>query len=141
MTVLLDTGPVIAAARREDAAHATCARLLAELTGPLLLPTTVLIEACWLINVRTGTRAHTEFLTRIRDDIAANRIALVDLTLADVTRMAELSRTYRDLRLDPTDASVIAMAERLGVKQVATLDRRDFGVVRPRHVDAFQLLP
>jgi uncharacterized protein len=43
--------------------------------------------------------------------------------------------------LDPTDASVIAMAERLGVKQVATLNRRDFGVVRPRHVDALQLVP
>jgi uncharacterized protein len=33
------------------------------------------------------------------------------------------------------------MAERLGVKQVATLDRRDFGVLRPWHIDAFQLLP
>lgn len=141
MTTLLDTGPIVAAARREDNAHSACARLLAELSGPLLLPSTVLIEACWLINVRTGTRAHAEFLTRIRDDIAANRIALVDLTLADVTRMAELTRVYRDLKLDPTDASVIAMAERLGVKQVATLDRRDFGVVRPRHVGAFQLLP
>ena len=40
-----------------------------------------------------------------------------------------------------TALSVVAIAERLGVTQVATLDRRDFSVVRPRHTDAFELLP
>lgn len=40
-----------------------------------------------------------------------------------------------------TDASIVAIAERLGVTQIATLDRRHFGVVRPNHVDAFTLLP
>ncbi|MFF7778494.1 hypothetical protein ACFZCG_29260 [Streptomyces tanashiensis] len=39
------------------------------------------------------------------------------------------------------DASVIACAERLGVREVATVDRRHFGAVRPAHVDAFTLLP
>ena len=36
---------------------------------------------------------------------------------------------------------VIAAAERLGVTEVATLDRRHFTVVRPRHVEAFKLVP
>jgi len=36
---------------------------------------------------------------------------------------------------------VIALAERLGITQIATLDRRDFSVVRPAHTDAFILLP
>jgi predicted nucleic acid-binding protein len=39
------------------------------------------------------------------------------------------------------DASVVAVAERLGIGTVATLDRRHFTVVRPRHVDMFELLP
>lgn len=39
------------------------------------------------------------------------------------------------------DASLVAIAERLGVTEIATLDRRDFTVVRPRHVGAFVLLP
>ena len=37
-------------------------------------------------------------------------------------------------------AALLPAAVHLGW-QVATLDRRDFGVVRPRHIDAFQLLP
>jgi len=36
---------------------------------------------------------------------------------------------------------VIALAERLGATEVATLDRRHFTVVRPQHVSAFTLLP
>jgi predicted nucleic acid-binding protein len=39
------------------------------------------------------------------------------------------------------DASIIATAERLGVARVYTLDRRHFGLVRPRHVDSFTLRP
>jgi len=56
-------------------------------------------------------------------------------------RMAELVDTYADLPLGSTDSSVIALAERLGAVDVATLDRRDFSVVRPRHVGALTLLP
>lgn len=55
--------------------------------------------------------------------------------------MSELVEQYADLPLGTTDASVIALAERLDINEIATLDRRHFTVVRPRHVDAFTLLP
>jgi uncharacterized protein len=56
-------------------------------------------------------------------------------------RMAELVATYRDLPLGSVDASVITAAERLDATEVATLDRRHFSVVRPKHEVAFQLMP
>lgn len=59
----------------------------------------------------------------------------------DWLRIAQLVVVYRDLPLGAVDASVVAAAERLGATDVATLDRRHFGVVRPRHVDPFTLLP
>ena len=59
----------------------------------------------------------------------------------DWLRIAELVWTYRDLRLGTVDASVVAAAERLGIVEVATLDRRHFSVVRPKHADRFELLP
>lgn len=59
----------------------------------------------------------------------------------DFVRMAELVRDYDDLPLGTTDASVISVAERLGVDEIATLDHRHFRVVRPSHVNAFTLLP
>lgn len=53
----------------------------------------------------------------------------------------ELVLRYQDLPLGTVDASVVAVAERLGVREVMTLDRRHFSVVRPLHVPAFALLP
>lgn len=141
MTVLVDTGPLVANAHEGDAQHEACSRLLTELPGPLLLPTTVLIETCWLINARLGAAAQATFLERLVTDLAAGAYELVELLDADVARMAELVRAYADLRLDATDASVIALAERLDIYDVATLDRRDFSVVRPRHCTALTLLP
>jgi uncharacterized protein len=111
--------------------------LVAGLTGPLLVPPTVLVEACWILNDRAGPAAQAALL----DSVAAGELELTDLLAADVARMADLVRTYHDLRLDPADASVIAVAERLGITQIATLDRRDFTMVRPAHVTAFELLP
>lgn len=55
--------------------------------------------------------------------------------------MAELVTTYGSLPLGTTDASVIALAERFRLTEVATLDRRHFTVVRPIHVSALTLLP
>ncbi len=59
----------------------------------------------------------------------------------DWFRIAELMEQYLDLPLGIVDASVIALAERLGAATIATLDKRHFGVVRPRHVEAFTLVP
>ncbi|WP_249124581.1 PIN domain-containing protein [Saccharopolyspora erythraea] len=66
---------------------------------------------------------------------------LVELTIEDVDRIHELVAKYADLPLGATDASVVSIAERLGVAALATLDRRHFSVVRPRHIPAFTLLP
>jgi uncharacterized protein len=65
----------------------------------------------------------------------------VELAAADYRRAAELVLTCEDLPLGTTDATVIALCERLGLSEVATLDRRHFTVVRPRHVEALTLLP
>jgi hypothetical protein len=50
--------------------------------------------------------------------------------------MAELVRRYADRRLGGTDASVIAVCERLATVTVATVNLRDFANVRLRHVAA-----
>lgn len=141
MSTLIDSGPLVAAANRKDRDHDRRLRLLQELPSPLLIPATVLIEACWVIGDRVGAHAHALFLGAVAAELERDRYMLVDLLPSDLARMAELVTKYSALRLDPTDASVIAIAERLNVRQVATLDRRDFSVVRPRHAEAFKILP
>jgi len=56
-------------------------------------------------------------------------------------RAAELMRTYADLEVGFVDCAVLAVTERLGEPKLATLDHRHFGTMRPRHVEAFELLP
>ena len=68
-------------------------------------------------------------------------MTLAPLTTKDTERMAELVEAYASLGLGGVDAAVIAIAERLNVATVATLNRRDFAVVRPRHVNALTLIP
>jgi len=63
------------------------------------------------------------------------------LTKADLNRMAQLITQYPDMNLGTTDASVVAIAERLGITRIATIDRRHFPVIRPKHIDSFTLLP
>ncbi|MFF6778405.1 hypothetical protein ACFY8W_33325 [Streptomyces sp. NPDC012637] len=60
---------------------------------------------------------------------------------ADRLRIAELTAQYAGFPLGLVDASVIACAERLDATEVAAVDRRHFGAVRPAHVEAFTLLP
>jgi len=121
----------------DDAHHEACLELLETHRGPVIVPTLVVTEAAYLIASRLGWQAETRFL----GDLASGEMRLEPVEPSDTMRMAELVARYHDLPLGTVDASVIACAERLGASEVATLDRRHFTVVRPRHLDAFTLLP
>jgi predicted nucleic acid-binding protein len=73
--------------------------------------------------------------------IVSRTVTIVDLQIADYERMAEHVPSCADFPLGTTDAPVIAVAERLNVTEVPTLDHRHFRAIRPRHVSAFTLLP
>ena len=103
----------------------------------MLIPAPIVAEVGYLVARKAGAQIEAHFLR----SLAAGDFVLVDLTEADCARMAELVEQYADLPLGTSDASVIAVAERLNVIEVATLDHRHFTVVRPRHVKALALLP
>jgi hypothetical protein len=104
--------------------------------GPLLVPTLVITEVTYLLGTCLGAEAEVRFL----GDIAAGNIIPEPVEAADWLRIAELVARNRDLPLGTVDASVVAAAERLHQREIATLDRRHFGVVRSRR-GALTLLP
>lgn len=97
----------------------------------------VLAEASYLVRKALGAAAEGALLRAA----AHGEFRLDPPTAADLERMAELVEQYADLPLGTVDASVVATAERLGQAEIATLDHRHFTVVRPKHVQAFTLLP
>lgn len=133
----VDTNIWLAAADRRSDRHAQCAALLRRHRGELTAPVPVIAEASWLILDRLGTAAQAAYLRLI----TSGQLTPVDLTAADWQRCADLAEQYASLRLDLIDASLVAVAERHGLTTLATLNHRDFTVVRPRHADAFELLP
>jgi uncharacterized protein len=135
--LLCDTGVLLAAGNVKDHAHPACLRLLRQADGPLLVPSPVLGEIGYLLQSRVGPQAEVTFLKSFGDD----GFHIAELEEHDIQRTAELVETYIDLPLGIVDAAVIAIAERLQLTEIATLDHRHFTVVRPRHTSAFVLLP
>jgi hypothetical protein len=136
--IVVDTGPLVALVNSSDADHQRCVQWIEVIDEPLLVPNTVLTEVCYLLQRRCGSKVEARFLRELAAD---DRFTLVPILGEDLPRVAELVETYEDFPLGGADASVVAVAERLGVARIATLDRRHFTVVRPRHLPAFTLLP
>ena len=135
--LLVDAGPLYAYVDADDAHHRECLELLQNHRGPLVVPTLVIPAAAYLIGTRLGSEAEVRFL----GDFAEGLFEVEPVHPKDWLRIAELVARYRDWPLGTADASVVAAAERLTIDQLATVDRRHFAAIRPRHVEAFQLLP
>ena len=136
--LLVDTNVWVEAADATNRDYRTCVDLLARHVGRLITPVTVIVETAWLIESRLGPAAETRFLRTVTTPEA---VTIIDLTPTDWVRVIELVDTYADLGLGTVDASIIAVAERFGITQIATMNHRDFRVVRPAHITAFELFP
>ena len=136
MPVILDTSGAIALLNAADDAHEACTRAAAA-DVQLIVPPLTLVELDHWCGRSGAESAFAQFLRDIRD----GSYELATLTVVDVQRALDLTEQYRDLDLGVVDASVVALAERLQITNILTLDRRDFSVVRPRHCAALTLLP
>lgn len=137
MAIILDTGPLLAALDAADPDHARCAALMTDPSEDLVVPALVLAEVDYWCARRLSADAWLIFL----EDVISGAYRLEPPTAVDLERCHELQARYRDLALGIVDASIIALAERIGEPKVATLDQRHFRTVRPQHVTAFELIP
>ena len=135
--IVLDTGVIIANANKRDQHHQACMKLLLTSREPLTIPEVLLTEIGYMLLTRTGPVGETAFM----EDVADGLYEIVSFDGADFRRVAELMSQYIGFPLGTADASVIAAAEKLKSSKIATLDRRHFMAVQPRHIPAFTLLP
>ncbi|MFJ8389403.1 type II toxin-antitoxin system VapC family toxin [Streptomyces sp. NPDC094438] len=139
MTTVVDTGPLVALVDADNDQHAACRAWYGQV-GPrhLVVPTPVIAETAFLIASHVGAPVAAAFLADLGQGLYGR---VVNTTPPDLARMSELVLQYESLPLSGTDACVVALAERLDTPRVATLERRHFTVVRPRHAPAFELYP
>jgi predicted nucleic acid-binding protein len=137
MNIIADTGFIVAHNNIRDDHHQACLTLYKSYAAVIAVPQSVLAEVGYLLRKARGNRQVASFLRQL----SASKYEIVPLTVKDLARTADILDQYHDSRLDFVDASIVAIAERLNITRILTLDQRDFGMVRPRHASHFELLP
>lgn len=138
MTLIIDSGPLIALADRNDPARTAVAQLLDAEPGSLVVPMPVATEVDHILGRRGGRVSRLAFL----EDIATGRFVVECLTEPEWTTLLALEYRYADLDAGLADLAVVVLADRFNCHRIATFDQRDFRVLRPlRGAAAFELVP
>jgi predicted nucleic acid-binding protein len=122
VAILLDTGIVYAYYDRRDSWHKKSVALLQSERGGLILAAPVIPEVDHLLGARLGSKARAVFY----EALVEGDYFVADLASDKYRRVAELNRQFAELELGFVDAALIAIGESLGLKRIATSDRRDF---------------
>lgn len=134
---LVDTGILYALADKGDAWHRRAAASVVGFPGRLMVPASVIPEACYLLNSCLGPFAETAFLVALNN----REMSVEQVTAPDMVRIVEILKKYADANIGFVDASLVAVAERLRINTIFTTDRRHFSLIKPAHCSAFTLLP
>ncbi len=136
MTSIADTGFVVALLNPNDSRHKACQAIYVK-EAKIYLPQSILAETTYMLRRDGSPQLVIDFLRML----VRSKFEVVALDIEDFTQIQVLLQKYIDTRIDFVDASVAAVAERLDVTRILTLDKRDFSLIRPKHCDYFELLP
>lgn len=135
--VIVDASFLVSLTSAKERQHAACVQVAQGLNGRLIIPITVLPEAAFLIARRISHRAMRAFISKLQNP----QWQIETITASDFERATQILDVYQDAALDFADGTIVAVAERMNVETILTLDRRDFQMIRPRHTTYFTLLP
>jgi uncharacterized protein len=93
--IVCDTGPLVAVLNANDRDHQRCTDFLEQHPGPLLVPSPIVAEVCYMAEARVGPDAEAAFLR----SLASGELQFAELTRPDLSSMAELVERYADLPL------------------------------------------
>ena len=137
MALIADSGAIFGIYDRRDRHHQALRRAVERETGAILIPSAILAEIDYLLRVKLGIEAELIFI----QDVISGAFTLESFTLVDLARSRDLIEHYRGLNLGLADAAVIAVAERLRIRRILTVDERDFHAVSAYDGSPFTLLP
>jgi len=136
LQVILDTSALYSLINRKDINHKKIKDFFLN-NGEIdyILPSTLLTEICYLIRTKLSPHLEVKFLEEINKSFY-----LEILKNEDILRIIEILKKYDTLNIGYVDASIVAIAERLKINKILTLDRKHFKVVVPRGFDCFDIL-
>ena len=137
MKYLLDSGFLYAVLNDRETDHAAAKTVIDSLTGGVVFPVPAITEVAYLVHRDLGAIAHADFLANLPN----YEFLLESPSIPDIERASQVIRKYKDQKIDFVDALIVAMAERLNITKILTVDRRHFQIFRPVHCEAFEIFP
>lgn len=137
MTLIADTSYLYALYNEYDIKHQVADLFASSTSEEMLIPCVALPELTYLFMRDVGYRGVEMFFAHFKDMSPQ----LVPIVPEDVHKIHEITETYASAEFDIVDCCIMALAERLQITRIATFDRRDFSIFRPRHCDFLELLP
>lgn len=134
-SVLVDTGPLVALLDADDVHHRRCVATLKGIRGSLFTVWPAVTEAMYLLSFSEDAR------DALLQWLESGALAVLELRPADLRRVRELLKKYGDLPMDFTDAVIVSLAERDAIRDIFTVDERDFRIYKPRTFRHFNILP
>jgi len=135
--IITDSSFLYSLYNTQDSLHDSAVNIVTHSKSRMVIPDVVLPEVGFLFLRDVGYRGVQKFLEALNK---ANP-QLLSIDNLDLSRAYEISVEYGSAQFDVVDCCIMALAERLKITQVATFDRRDFSIFRPRHCAYLELLP
>jgi len=133
--ILIDTGSWVALTDRSEKDHKKCVQWIKSFRGRLFSTDAVLTEVQYLLNFSI------EAQSAAIDFVLTGAITIVPSSKENLIKIKELMMKYRDVPMDFADASLVAIANDLGIHHIATFDKKDFGIYRFGRKGCFVILP
>ena len=137
MPILTDSSFIYALFNMQDSRHTKAMAFASNYRGITIIPSITLPEVTFLCERDLGYRGVQQFLK----EFSMLQNTFEHISNSDLKRAYEISITYTTSEFDFVDCCIMALSERLNIKQVCTFDRRDFSIFRPRHCEYLELLP
>jgi len=134
MRTLMDTGPWVALIDRSENRHEECVEWLRQFEGEIFSTEAVLTEVLYLLNF--SSQAQSAAI----DFVLNGAITLVPSSIGSLREVERLMKKYQDLPMDFADATLVSTAQDLGIYDIVTFDRKDFGIYRAGRKSFFNVV-
>ncbi len=137
MPVLIDTSFLLALTISTDANHQAARQVAAQLQTTEVLPIPVMPKVFQILSAR----GYYSAAVKLYNALQTAGFQVEPITLADRLRMGEIMAAYPQTQFDFTDTSIMAIGERLNIRQICSFNTAVFSIYRPVHCSQFELIP
>ena len=136
--ILVDSGILLSYYQRNEPLHQAVVAFFDQTSAQLISSPICIAEVLWLLGVPGDPRVLMA-QNHLLGAVSRGGLEAINLLPEDYGRVAELNERYADLPGDFADLTLVALSERLDVKEILSLDA-DFDVYRRFRREPFQRL-